>query len=63
MMDADEPVPVPSGRGPNSETMNVNFRVDRRMHAEFLETVHSQDRTSSQIIRDFMRDYIKKNKK
>jgi predicted transcriptional regulator len=36
-------------------------RVDSDLKDAFLSAAQSQDRTASQLIRDFMRDYVKKH--
>jgi len=37
------------------------LRVDMQLKNAFVVTAKSQDRTASQVLRDFMRDYVKKN--
>ena len=37
------------------------IRVEPRLKDAFLATAKSQDRTASQILRDFMREYVRKN--
>ena len=35
------------------------FRVDARLKDEFSTTAKSRDRTGAQLLRDFMRDFVK----
>lgn len=35
------------------------FRVDEALKNEFSETAKAHDRTGAQLLRDFMRDYVK----
>ena len=39
----------------------LTIRIDQELKAAFVATAKSQDRTASQVLRDFMRDYVKKN--
>ena len=36
------------------------FRVDEALKAEFAEAAKADDRTAAQLLRDFMRDYVRK---
>lgn len=36
------------------------FRVDDELKARFTEAAKAQDRTGAQLLRDFMRDYVKR---
>jgi len=36
------------------------FRVDDELKARFTDAAKAQDRTGAQLIRDFMRDYVKR---
>ncbi len=38
------------------------IRVDDELRKEFIETCRSQDRPAAQVLRDFMRVFIKKNR-
>lgn len=38
------------------------FRVDNNLKKEFKNLAESNDRSSAQLLRDFMRDYIKQQK-
>lgn len=42
-----------------SET-TFTFRVDKTLKAQFAEAARSEDRAGSQLLRDFMRDFVKK---
>jgi hypothetical protein len=44
-----------------SETPIMAIRVDPYLKNNFIEVAKLNDRTGSQLLRDFMRDYIKKN--
>ena len=35
------------------------FRVDNTLKAEFAKAAKSKDRTGAQLLRDFMRDYVR----
>jgi predicted transcriptional regulator len=37
------------------------IRVEHSLKDAFVDAAKSQDRTASQLIRDFMRDYVKKH--
>lgn len=39
----------------------LRVRVEKALRDEFLEVCRSQDRAASQVVRDFMRDYIARN--
>jgi predicted transcriptional regulator len=36
------------------------FRVDEALKSEFSSAAKAQDRTGAQLLRDFMRDYVKR---
>jgi len=38
------------------------IRVDDELRKEFIETCRSQDRPAAQVLRHFMRTFIKKNR-
>ena len=35
------------------------FRVDEALKAEFAQAAKADDRTAAQLLRDFMRDYVR----
>jgi len=37
------------------------IRIEQELKDAFVATAKSQDRTASQVLRNFMRDYVKKN--
>jgi predicted transcriptional regulator len=39
---------------------NVIFRVDEDLKSAFAEAAKAQDRTSSQVLRELMREYVQK---
>ncbi|MEO0822215.1 MAG: plasmid-related protein [Pseudomonadota bacterium] len=39
----------------------MNFQVDDELRQAFLAACRAQDRTGSQVLRDFMRDYVRKH--
>lgn len=49
---------TPSMSGKDS---GLRIRVEKALRDEFLEACHEQDRPASQVIREFMRDYIARN--
>lgn len=46
-----------------SDNKQVAFtiRIDEALKDAFISAAQSQDRTASQLMRDFMRDYVKKH--
>ena len=45
----------------NQKETGFTLRIDQALKDAFVSTAKSQDRTASQVLRDFMRDYVKKN--
>jgi predicted transcriptional regulator len=43
------------------DQISFTIRIDKPLRDAFVETCKAQDRTASQLIRDFMREYIKRN--
>jgi predicted transcriptional regulator len=41
---------------------NFTFRVDAELKAEFAEAARINDRPASILLRDFMRDYVNRNR-
>jgi hypothetical protein len=39
----------------------MRIRIERELRDEFLAACQIQDRPAAQVIREFMRDYIRKN--
>lgn len=39
----------------------LRIRVERELREKFLELCREQDRPASQVLREFMRDYIEQN--
>lgn len=46
---------------PREKSVNYTIKVPEHLRTVFNETCQSRDRTASQEIRDFMRQYIKKH--
>jgi len=44
-----------------NKTSALRIRIDPNLHHQFLEVCKNQDRPASQIIRDFMRQYVEMN--
>ena len=44
-----------------NKTSALRIRIDPNLHHQFLEICKAQDRPASQIIRDFMRQYVQMN--
>jgi len=42
--------------------LGLRIRVERQLREKFLELCREQDRPASQVIREFMREYIEQNK-
>jgi predicted transcriptional regulator len=40
---------------------SMTLRVDENLRRVFTDACNSRDRTASQVIRDFMREYVAKN--
>jgi len=45
-----------------SKSSNYRIRVEPELHQEFLDACKSEDRPAAQVMREFMRDYVKKYK-
>jgi antitoxin component of RelBE/YafQ-DinJ toxin-antitoxin module len=43
---------------PVKKTSALRIRIDPNLHHQFLEICKKQDRPASQVIRDFMRQYV-----
>jgi antitoxin component of RelBE/YafQ-DinJ toxin-antitoxin module len=41
-----------------NKTSALRIRIDPNLHHQFLEICKNQDRPASQVIRDFMRQYV-----
>lgn len=41
-----------------NKTSALRIRIDPNLHHQFLEICKSQERPASQVIRDFMRQYV-----
>ena len=44
-----------------SKSANYRIRVEPDLHQEFLDICKAEDRPAAQVIREFMRDYVKKS--
>ena len=44
-----------------NEKVMMTFRLEKRLRDDFDVAAHVNDQSSSQLLRAFMRDYIKKN--
>ena len=44
------------------KTSNYRLRVEPDLHQEFLDVCKSESKPAAQVIREFMRDYVKKNR-
>ena len=42
-------------------TATFTFRVDENLKTEFATAAKSRDRTGAQLLRDFMREYVKRH--
>lgn len=45
-----------------SKSSNYRIRVEPELHQEFLDACKSEDRPAAQVIREFMRAYVEKNR-
>ena len=43
------------------KTSALQIRIDPNLHHHFLEVCKAQDRPATQVIRDFMRQYVEMN--
>ena len=41
-----------------NKTSAIRIRIDPNLHRQFLKICKNQDRPASQVIRDFMRQYV-----
>ncbi len=41
--------------------VTYQIRVNEELKNAFIESAKAKDRTAAQLLRDFMRDYVKKN--
>ncbi len=41
--------------------VGMRIRLDRELRDDFLAACQSQDRPAAQVIREFMRDYVRNN--
>jgi len=44
-----------------SKTSNYRVRVEPELHQEFLEACKAEDTPAAQVIREFMRTYVRKH--
>src|SRR5262249_30964239 len=49
-------------QGPIMAETNFTFRVDAELKAEFAEAAKANDRPASILLRDFMRDYVRRSR-
>lgn len=45
----------------SDDKVGFSFRVEESLKKSFEKCAIANDRTASQLLRDFMRDYVKKN--
>lgn len=46
----------------SKEKVTMQIRVEKDLRSAFLACAQGNDRPGSQLLRDFMRDYVKKNR-
>ncbi len=44
------------------KSSNYRIRIEPELHQEFLDACKSEDRPAPQVIREFMRVYVRKNR-
>jgi antitoxin component of RelBE/YafQ-DinJ toxin-antitoxin module len=44
----------------NTKDKGLRIRVDEELRNEFLAVCHAQDKTASQVLREFMREYVRR---
>ena len=44
---------------PMSKSANYRIRIEPDLHQEFLDVCKAEDKPAAQVIREFMRDYVK----
>lgn len=47
---------------PADEQARFTLRLDKDLHKAFTDTAKDQDRNPSQLVREFMREYVKKHR-
>lgn len=52
---------VSNGYTGSMKDSGLRIRVERQLREKFLELCREQDRPASQVIREFMRDYIERH--
>ena len=52
---------VSNGYTRRMKDSGLRIRVERQLREKFLELCREQDRPASQVIREFMREYIERN--
>jgi len=40
----------------------LRIRVDRQLRQDFIEACRAQDKPAAQVLREFMRDYVRKHR-
>lgn len=51
---------MPRAKG-QADTHTMSLRLDKDLFNTFKKIADEQDRTTSQLVRDFIREYVKKN--
>jgi len=46
---------------PNKDK-GLRIRVDQELREEFLATCHAEDKPASQVLREFMREYVRRGR-
>ena len=46
---------------PNKDK-GLRIRVDQELREEFLAACHAEDKPASQVLREFMREYVRRNR-
>ena len=46
---------------PNKDK-GLRIRVDQELREEFLATCHAEDKPASQVLREFMREYVRRDR-
>jgi hypothetical protein len=57
----DSPVVGGYKRHPMITDASLRFRMPKDLHQQFLTVCQAQDKPAAQVLREFMRSYVKKN--
>ena len=47
----------------NTKDKGLRIRVDQELREEFLAACHAEDKPASQVLREFMREYVRRHRR